>query len=143
MLRFQIIPDITVAIKIAVYNITPSKIDPLIPPPTPETTNAKDGFEHNGKSLSYSSLLMHSLSYNFFVICAPKGNPQTFPIRNGITPIPQIENVFLKEPNHFESLFTEMLLVIYSDKIIKGNIAGIMEDKQSLREFSMDFLISD
>jgi hypothetical protein len=52
---FQIIPDIIVDAMVTTYNITPSEIDPLIPHPTPEITNASDGLEHNGNSLSYSS----------------------------------------------------------------------------------------
>ena len=138
-LRFQMIPEIIVAITMAEYNSIPSKIEFLIPPPTPETTNARDGFEQSGKSRSYSSYVIRSLSYNFFAICAPNGNPQTFPIRKGIMPMPQIENVFLNPINNFELLFTEILFVIYSDKIMKGNIAGIIEERHSLSESCVDF----
>ena len=53
-LFFHNTPEIIVEVKMTIYRMIPSFIEPRIPTPTPDITKAIDGFEHNGKIVSYS-----------------------------------------------------------------------------------------
>ena len=72
-LHFQMIPEIIVAITMDEYNSIPSKIEFLIPPPTPEITNARDGFEQSGKTARIHHALYTHYRITFLRSARPTG----------------------------------------------------------------------
>ena len=98
-------------INIEIYRMMPSFIEYLIPAPTPDIMNAKEGLEEISNNNLYSSWLIMLLLYSRDVNRAPSGNPPMLPTIKGIIPIGLIVNMYLNILEIFDEVFIDKLQI--------------------------------